>query len=266
MLARPVVAVVAGAPAATAFARTARARFMLLAVTALVAAPTPAPAPDGPETAYLDAVDAWATAARLEQLLPDSGRAGESIRREARRKAPKATARQIRRLRFKRRADITARNVAAVAAQMPNVDPSTVAADIERNRKLAHERMRSLSGNWSAGNLADVAAFALLSAYSAYHERPRLSKRGSLAVLRAARNGLARSAKIRRVSASDKQTAAEMTEVRMVYGIAALLSARERGATHDMSIAESGIRIWIRDVYHLDLERVRLTSKGLAPR
>jgi hypothetical protein len=57
-----------------------------------------------------------------------------------------------------------------------------------------------------------------------------------------------------------------MTEVRMIYGIARLLSARERDAVHDVSIAESEIRIWIREVYDLDVERLRLTSKGLASR
>jgi hypothetical protein len=240
--------------------RTSRLAVAITAVLAIL--PATARAQDGPVTAYIDAVDAWATAARLQQLLPASGRAGEAARRRAR--VPKATPKQLRRLRIKRRASITRRNNDQVAAQLPGVDPATVAADIERNRNLAHRRIRSFG--WTPNNLADVAAFALLSAYSGYHERDRLSARGSRAVRRAARNGLARSRKLRRVSAREKQTAAEMTEVRMIYAIAELQRARAGGDSADVSIAESEIRIWVRDVYHLDVEAVRLTARGFRSR
>jgi hypothetical protein len=227
-------------------------------------APATATAQDGPVTAYVDAVDAWSTAARLQQLLPDSGRTGQAVRRAARRHAhvPKATRAQLRRLRFTRRASVTERNVADVAAQLPGVDPATVAADIERNRDLAHRRMRSFDGDWSPNNLADVAAFALLSAYAGYHDRSTLSARGSLAVLRAARNGVARSRSLHRVSGSEKQTAAEMTEIRMIYALAELSRARTAGDSADISIAESEIRTWVRSVYKLDVETVRLTRRG----
>jgi hypothetical protein len=237
-------------------------RLAVAIAVVLAVLPATARAQDGPVTAYVNAVDAWATAARLQQLLPNSGRAGESARR--RKRVPKATPKQLRRLRFHRRASVTQRNVEAVAAQLPAVDPATVAADIERNRDLAHRRIRSL--HWRPNNLADVAAFALLSAYSAYHDRDGLSARGSRAVRRAARNGLARSRALRRVSAREKQTAAEMTEVRMIYAIAELQRARASGDSADVSIAESEIRIWVRDVYHLDVETVRLRSRGFRSR
>jgi hypothetical protein len=232
----------------------------------VVMMPATASAQDGPVTAYVDAVDAWSTAARLQQLLPDSGSTGSAVRRAARQHArvPKATRAQLRRLRFTRRESVTERDMADVAAQLPGVDPAAVAADIERNRGLAHQRMRSFAGDWSPNNLADVAAFALLSAYAGYHDRSSLSARGSLAVLRAARNGLARSRSLRRVSAGEKQMAAEMTEIRMIYALAALREARTSGTADDVSIAESKIRRWIRDVYKLDVEAVRLTRRGFA--
>jgi hypothetical protein len=246
--------------------RAGRALACVVTGVLVVTAPATASAQDGPVTAYVDAVDAWSTAARLQQLLPDSGSTGTAVRRAARRHKHerKATRAQLRRLRFTRRASVTERNVADVAAQLPGVDPATVAADIERNRALAHRQMRSFDGHWSSNNVADVAAFALLSAYAGYHDRSSLSARGSLAVLRAARNGLARSRSLRRVSATDKQTAVEMTEIRMIYALAALSQARTSGTAADVSIAQSKIRRWIRDVYKLDVDAVRLTRRGFA--
>jgi hypothetical protein len=48
-----------------------------------------------------------------------------------------------------------------------------------------------------------------------------------------------------------------MTEVRMIYSIARLIAARQSGDSADVSIARSHLRIWIRAVYHLDLQTAR---------
>lgn len=247
-----------------------RAKLLVVAAAAAVAVagtlPGAARAQDGPVTAYVDAVDAWATGARLQQLLPDGRRTGTTVRRAARRKThvPTATPTQLRRLRITRRTAVTARNNRDVAARMPAVDPATVVADIERNRGLAHRAMRALRGRWSANDLGDVAAFALLSAYASYHDRDTVPGRSALALRRTLRHALARTRGLRKLSPAAKQTAAEMIEVRMVYAIAALQRARAAGDAADASIAESEIRIWIRDVFGLDVEALRLTSRGFA--
>lgn len=247
-----------------------RATLAAVALTAAVAgtAPGTAHAQDGPVTAYVDAVDAWATGARLQQLLPDGKRTGASVRGAARRAghSPNATRRQLRRLRITRRASVTERNDRDVAAQMPSVDPAVVIADIERNRGLAHRALRTLRGSWSPNNLGDVAAFALLSAYASYHDRAALPGRSARAVRRAVRHALARTRALRKAAPTAKQTAAEMIEIRMVYAIAALQRARAAGDAADVSIAESEIRTWIRDVFGLDVEAVRLTARGFATR
>jgi hypothetical protein len=162
---------------------------------------------------------------------------------------------------------VTAANNAAVVAQLgPGRDPQTVVADIERNRRLAHQHMRSLPGRWNANVLGDVAAYVLLSGYAAYHGRASLPGASVRAVQRTARNGLALRKRIRQTSDADKQTAAEMSEIRMIYSLAALSAARAAGDGDTVEETRWEIRTWVRDVYGLDLERARLTRHGFVER
>jgi hypothetical protein len=220
---------------------------------------------DAPISDPLGAVQAWATAESLARLLPD-GRSAVPARR-----APahprRATRSQLAKLRFTRESRVTAANNAKVVAQLgPGHDPQTVVADIERNRRLAHEHMRSLAGRWSPNDLGDVAAYVLLSGYAAYHDRPSLPAASVRAVQRSARNGLALRPRIRRTSNADKQTAAEMSEIRMIYSLAALGAARAAGDASSAEETQWEIRTWVRDVYGLDLERARLTRRGFVER
>ena len=224
---------------------------------------------DPPITDPLGAVNAWATAQSLRQLLPGSESAGRENRKPARRRArtPKPTKRQLASLRFRRDPQVTQQNHQAVIDEFgEGVDPAAVVADIERNRALAHRAMRSFEGRWSPNDLADVASFVLLSGFAAYHEKPSLSGDGCLAVRRAARYGMARRAKIRRAPKRDKQTAAEMSEIRLIYLLGDLNRARGTGDVTDIDAARDEVRGWIREVYGLDVRSVRLTKRGFAGR
>jgi len=241
---------------------------LLVALTAASAPPAGAQI-DPPITDPLGAVDAWANAEALRRLLPDGQRAGREARKppKARARTPKPTARELAALRFTRDPQVTERNNQAVVAQLADgVDPAVVIADIERNRALAHGALRAFDGRWSSGNLADVAAFALLSAFAGYHEKPELSSAGSLAVRRSARAALANSKRIRRTPDAELQTAAEMTEIRLIYLLAELNRARAAADADAVDGALVAIRIWVRDVYGLDVTAVRLTGRGFADR
>jgi hypothetical protein len=237
---------------------------MAVAVALTQSAP-PARAQEGPVTAYVDAVDAWATAETLRRMLPDSGEAGRQTRKsaKARAKARKPTKAQLAKLRFVRDPAVTDANHQAVLSELgPGHDQATVVADIERNRRLVHGMMRSFSGRWSPNNLADVAATALLAGYAAYHGATKLSGRGCLAVRAAARSGLATSKRIRRLSSKRKQTGAEMTEIRLIYLLAELNAARAADDTIVQDTVRYKIRGWIRDVFSLDVDAVKLTKRG----
>jgi hypothetical protein len=232
---------------------------------AVMVAPSAHAQIDPPISDPLGAVQAWATAESLARLLPDGRSAAPTRRTPARpRRASRA---QLAALRFTRDARVTAANNAAVVAQLgAGHDPQTVVADIERNRRLAHEHMRSLAGRWSANDLGDVAAYVLLSGYAAYHGRGSLPGAPVRAVQRTARNGLALRKRIRQMSNADKQTAAEMSEIRMIYSLAALSAARAAGDGDTAEETRWEIRTWVRDVYCLDLERARLTRHGFVER
>jgi hypothetical protein len=235
------------------------------ALVALAGAPSAQAQIDPPISDPLGAVQAWATAESLARLLPD-GRSAVPARRTPAR-PHQATRAQRAALRFTREARVTAANNAAVVAQLgPGHDAQTVVADIERNRGLAHEHMRSLAGRWSANDLGDVAAYVLLSGYAAYHGRVSLPSAAVRAVHQTARNGLALRKRIRRTSNADKQTAAEMSEIRMIYSLAALSAARAAGDRDTAEETRWEIRTWVRDVYGLDLERARLTRHGFVQR
>ena len=208
----------------------------LLVAAAALGAPLGASAQiDPPISDPLGAVGAWANAESLRRLLPDSETVGRANRKPPRHRArmPKPTRRQLATLRFRRDPQVTQANNQAVVAEFENaVDPATVVADIERNRVLAHRGLRWFEGRWSPDDLADVASFVLLSGYAAYHDKSELSGAGCLAVRKAARYGLAGRKRVRRIPERDKQTAAEMSEIRMIYALAALNQARAERRRH----------------------------------
>ena len=53
-----------------------------------------------------------------------------------------------------------------------------------------------------------------------------------------------------------------MTEIRLIYLIAELNAARAANDTIAQDTVRSKIRGWIRDVYSLDVDAVKLTKRG----
>jgi hypothetical protein len=223
----------------------------------------PASAQTTGEIPYVDAVDAWADGQSLQRTLPGSGNG--AITTPSRSKRP--TARQLASLRFERTEQVTQQNDQAVMALLePGYDPAAVVAELDRLRAIVHDGIRGWKGGWSANNIGDVAAYVALSSYSVFHAKSSVSERGSLVVRSAVRNSMALNRQVRRLSDARKQTAAEMLELRTIFRLSDVNVARAAGDAAGEQAAKAQLRAWIKDAFGLDLERVRLTRKGLVRR
>jgi hypothetical protein len=241
---------------------------LLATAAALALAAVPAQAQTG-DLPYVDAVDAWADGQSLRRTLPGSGDASVTRpSKPARGERPrKATPRQLASLRFEPSEEVTRQNDQAVMALLePGYDPAAVVAELDRLRAVVHDGIGGWKGRWSPSNIADVSAYMLLSSYSVYYEKPSVSERGSLALRGAARNSMALNRRVRRLSDARKQTAAEMLELRTIFRLSDVNIARMGGDATGEQAAKAQLRAWIKDAFGADLERVRLTRKGLVRR
>jgi hypothetical protein len=239
------------------------------ALVAMACVPIAAPAQTVGEIPFVDAVDAWADGQSLRRTLPGSGAGAFSKPSKSKlgRRPRKPTARQLAALRFKRTKAITQQSHQAVMERLgPGYDPAAVVAEFDRLTALVHAGMRDWKGRWSPGNIADVAAYMLLNGYGAFHARTSAPDTPILAVQSAARRSMALSRQIRGLSAARKQTAAEMLELRTILRISDLNLARTAGDAPREQAAKAALRSWIKDVFGVDLERVRLTRAGLVKR
>lgn len=233
----------------------------LLAVSAAFA-PAPAAAQSTGDLPYLDAVDAWADGQELGRLLPD-GRTQTKPRKRARR----PTARQLTALRFKRTDAVTQRDYQAVMDLLePGYDPAALVAEFDRVLDGTHGSMRDADVSVSPGNIADVGAWTLLSAYAAYNDRTTLGDPGVRAVRDSLRRGLALDRRARRLSDADTQQVAEMLELRTILRISDLFWGRTNGDAAREAAALDELRSWIEELYGVDLERVKLSRNGLVRR
>jgi hypothetical protein len=235
----------------------------------LAFASVPASAQTTGEIPYVDAVDAWADGQSLRRTLPGSGDGAITTpARSKRGERPKRpTARQLDSLRFERSEQVTQQNDQAVMALLePGYDPAAVVAEFDRLRAIVHDGIKGWKGRWSANNLGDVAAYMALSSYSVFYATSSVSERGSLVVRSAVRNSMALNRQVRRLTDARKQTAAEMLELRTIFRLSDLNLARMAGDATREQAAKAQLRSWIKDAFGLDLERVRLTSKGLVRR
>jgi hypothetical protein len=232
-------------------------------VLAVLAACVIAPAPAGAQTGdlpYLDAVDAWADAQTLRRTLPEAGGA-------PRKRTRPATARQLATLRFTRSQSVTDASHAAIVALLdPALDPGTVIADLVRLQGLWDEEMRGLTPRLQPDNLGDVAAYALVLSFAAYHERSTFPDAGVKAVRRAVRHDLARNRKVRSSPDARKQEAAEMLSLRTILRVSDLNTSRQSGEAEREDAALDALRTWVRSAFGADLERARFTRRGLVAR
>jgi hypothetical protein len=240
-----------------------------LLVLGAALAPAPAGAQDGPVTAYLDAVDAWATGERLRQLLPDetstTTRPSKPTKPKQRPRQP--TRRQLAALRFERTDAIRQQNYQAIMDRLePGYDPAAVVAEFDRLLAQQHGNMRKSDVRVSSSNIADVAAWTLLLSYAQYHERTTLSDRGVRAVRDAARRSFALDRQARRLADAEAQQVAEKLELRTYLRLGDLFFGRQNADAPREQAALDELSTWIQDVYGVDLERVRFTRKGLVER
>jgi uncharacterized protein DUF6683 len=234
----------------------------LLVVSAAIA-PAPAAAQTTGDIPYLDAVDAWADGQELRRLLPDGGTGTTKPRKRAR----QPTARQLAALRFERTEEVTQQNYQAVMDLLePGYDPAALGAEFDRVLDGQHGSMRDADVPVSPDNIADVGAWVLLSGYAAYHDRTTLGNAGIRAVRDSLRRSLALDRRVRRLSDADTQQVAEMLELRTILRISDLFWGRtEEDAAREQAALDE-LRSWIKEVYGVDLERVRFSKKGLVPR
>ena len=236
---------------------------LLAAGAALALAPMPAAAQTAGEIPYLDAVDAWADGQELRRLLPDGAEKPSKPKQRARR----PTARQLAALRFERSDAVTQRNYQAVMDLLePGFDPAVVVAEFDRVLKGFDDSMRAADVPVRPDNIADVAAWTLLSAYAAYHDRRSFGDPGVRAVRDAARRSLALDRRLRRLSDAEKQELAEMLELRTILRISDLYWGRQDGDDAREQAAMDELNAWIDKLFGLELERVRFTRKGLVER
>jgi hypothetical protein len=242
------------------------AAFLLAATAALGPAPLPASAQTVGELPYIDAVDAWADSQSLGTTLRGSTD-GSGFAEPADQRPARPSARQLAGLRFARTRAVTERNYQAVMDLLePGFDPAAVVAEFDRLQALVSKAMRDQGNGWSPNNIAHVSAYMLLSAYGVFHSRPTLPRRSSLAVRTAARNSMALDRRLRGLSDARKQTAVEVLVLRTILRVSDVNVARlEHDATRERA-AKAELRSWIREVFSVDLERIRLSRDGLVRR
>jgi hypothetical protein len=239
---------------------------VLAATAALGSAPLPASAQTVGELPYIDAVDAWADGQALGSTLRGSTD-GSGFKEPAEQRPRRPSARQLAALRFTRTRAVTQQNYQAVMNLLePGFDPAAVVAEFDRLQTLVRKGMRDLGDGWSPNNMAHVSAYMLLAGYGVFHSRPTLPRRSSVAVRTAARNSMALDRRLRELSDARKQTAVEVLVLRTILRVSDVNVARlEHDATRERA-AKAELRSWIREVFRIDLERIRLTREGLVRR
>jgi hypothetical protein len=194
-----------------------------------------------------------------------AGSKGQSRETPRRRQAPaRPTARQRATLRFRARQAVTDRLYREVV-QETGADPAVVDQQLDAARAEYRRVLKRVAG-WRVQDLGDVAAFGLVQSYVQVHGATKVSKRGLARVRGAVRDDLARQRSVRRLSDTRQQDLAERLELRVIFFISDLNGARMRGDAGGVQSARSALRDWAKDLYGVDVERVRLTARGLVRR
>jgi hypothetical protein len=142
-----------------------------------------------------------------------------------------------------------------------SVDPATLRAQLD----AAKRQFRSVMGKlgWSPTDLGDTATFAFLQGYVTWRENGVVAQ-GALAPLRRqVRDDLARQRSVRRLSDARKQEIAEILELRTIFFLDSRNDAAAAGDAAGAAIARAQMRDWIRAVYGVDVNDVKLTRHGV---
>ncbi len=260
--------------------RVRAARRALLASSVLAAALVPAsPASayfDGPAYAFPvpDYVSGLIGQSALSHAYAASGSSSRGTRSRTKSKSkskakpkpkPKrATARQLRALRFVPKPEVTARIHQVLVERTGR--PAAEIVPIFDGVKADWERVLTRTVKWSARDLGDAAAFTFLQLNRVYRGQSRLKGSVVAALRKQVRTDLALNRGVRRLPDADKQQAAEMLQLRTVFLASNLEATQQAGDTAGARTAREDVRRFTREIYGVDLAKVKLTSKGLARR
>jgi hypothetical protein len=143
-------------------------------------------------------------------------------------------------------------------------DPAFVTAELDRI-KAEYRRALVDSLHWRGDDLGDVYAFSLLQAY--IKVRGREPAQAPIARLRReVRDDIALQKRVRRLPDARKQEAAEALELRTLFLISDMVKAQMAGDAAAEASARAAMRTWAKDVYGIDVDKVRLTRRGFVRR
>lgn len=187
---------------------------------------------------------------------------GSTKKQRAHRPKP-PTRRQLATLRYAPRASVTQDVYARVLEQLgPAVDPAQLTAQLDAAKANFRAVVKKL--HWSTRDLGDMAAFSFVQSYITWNEIEEVSPRG-LKLLRAdVRANLARQAKVRRLSDARQQEIAEILELRVIFFLDQRNDAMRAGES--TAVARAELREWATSIFGVDVNDVRLTSRGLRER
>lgn len=174
------------------------------------------------------------------------------------------TAAEIAKLRFPRTEPVRQQAFQASLEDFGPADPALFLTELDEFTAAQHAAMRVQGLN--PDNLADVVAITTLTAYAAYWDKETLPAVAARAVGRAARNDLGSVRALRRLADVRQHRAALQLETGAFVLYADRNSARRRGDAAAFERARREIRDWVRDLFGLDLARVKLVRTGIGRR
>ncbi len=226
---------------------------------------------DGPAYAFPvpDYVSGLIGAAALNHASGGSGSSSSgkgtskkpSKRKKAKAKPKRPTAAQRRKLRFTESPTVTAR-VDQTLVERTGVDPAVLLPQLDAAR-TEWRRVLAKVVKWSPRDLGDVAAFTFLQLNRLYRGQAVVDARAAEAIRKQVRDDLARLAAVRRLAASRKQEASEVLRLRTTLLASTIEQRRELGDAAAVDAAEEEIRDFTREVFDIDLRKVKVGKKGL---
>jgi hypothetical protein len=190
-----------------------------------------------------------------------SGSKRDSSRREPKPKPRRPTAAQRRTLRFTESPGVTQR-IHQTLLDRTGADPAVL---IPQREQVKADWSRVLTENleWSPRDLGDATAFTFIQLNRFYRGQSMLDERAAAAVRRQVRDDLALSSSVRRMSSDRKQTAAEMLQLRTIFLGSALELHQQHGDAAAAGSTKDDIRRFTREIFGIDLRKVKIGKKGL---
>lgn len=173
------------------------------------------------------------------------------------------TRRQLAALRFKPRASVTQGVYERVFDEVGDgVDTAQLTAELDAAKASFRSVMKRL--HWRATDVGDMAAFSFAQGYITWHENGVVPRRGLKRLRRDVRANLARQRPVRRLSDARRQEIAEILELRVIFFLDQRDDALRAGQS--TAVARAEMREWTKSIFGVDVNKVRLTRRGLVAR